>query len=81
MRLRHKDTYTYATVSPHKKRLLVLFPSLSHPHDRAATVGAPYNRPSASPTHNPRVRTAWTIKATAGSADPPAHRLHEFPLA
>ena len=51
-RLRHKATYTYATVSPH----LVLFPPLSHPHHRAATEGTPYNRPcaiSATQKENP----------------------------
>jgi len=46
-RLKHKATYTYATFSPHQKRVLVLFPPLSHPHHRATTAGGPYNRPCA----------------------------------
>ena len=78
-RLRHKATYTYATVSPHQKRVLVLFPPLSHPHHRAATVGAPYNRPCAiSVAQTTREDGADQRGDRGGRRPPPPPRLHEL---
>ena len=78
-RLRHKATYTYATVSPHQKRVLVLFPPLFHPHHRAATVGAPYNRPCAiSVAQTTRVDGADQRGDRGGRRPPPPPRLHEL---
>jgi len=49
-------TPTPLTVSPHQNSFFAFFSSLSHPHHRATTTGAPYNRPCAvSATQTTRV--------------------------
>jgi len=77
--LRRNATYTCATVSPHKNSFFVSFPPLSHPHHRAATTGAPYNRPCAdSATQTTRV-DGGPAGRRCGALNPPPPYSHALP--
>ena len=61
------------------KQLFCLFSPLSHPHHRAATTGAPYNRPCAvSATQTTRV-DGGPAGRPRGASTPPLPRLHALP--